>query len=231
MAEPVLTSETMPGPAETAEQREEVSIAFLTLLERLKPEQRVVYVLREAFDLSHEEIAEHLDKSAAACRQIFHRAQLRLSTERRPVAASRDDIHQLVDRFLAAFTSGNVARVAELLAPDVEWTTDAGSHRLAVRRVVTGVDNVARGIAGYARKWSAREAFEFEIVDLNGSPSIVWRYHGKLERVTVLDIVDGRIACVRNMMNPEKLSHLAASLGREVVTTGDLPFLVTRNTS
>ncbi|MDQ3654766.1 MAG: sigma-70 family RNA polymerase sigma factor, partial [Chloroflexota bacterium] len=60
LPEPVLTSEAVPGPADTIEQREAVSIAFLTLLERLKPDQRIVYVLREAFDFSYEEISDHI---------------------------------------------------------------------------------------------------------------------------------------------------------------------------
>ncbi|MDQ3654623.1 MAG: nuclear transport factor 2 family protein, partial [Chloroflexota bacterium] len=188
----------------------------LTLLERLKPEQRIVYVLREAFDLSYEEIADHIGKSPAACRQLFHRAQRRLETEHQPSVASRDDLQPIVERFLAAFTAGNVTKVAELLAPDVEWISDAGAQRLAVRQVIAGVDKVARGLAGFARKRLAVAELELEIVDLNGSPTIVMRYRGEIEQVTVLDVVDNRISRIRNMMNPDKLRHLAASLGADV---------------
>ncbi|MBA2470050.1 MAG: RNA polymerase sigma factor SigJ [Chloroflexia bacterium] len=221
--EPVLTGEAVPGPAETFEQREEVSIAFLTLLEQLKPEQRIVYVLREAFGLSYDEIADHIDKSPAACRQSFRRAQLRLSTEHQPAVIPRDDLRQLTERFLAAFTSGNVARVAELLAPDVEWISDAGGQRLAVRRVIVGVDKVARGLAGFARKWLEHAEFEHEIIDLNGSPAIVARYQGKIDRVTVLEVVDNRISRIRNLMNPDKLRYLAESLDAEVATIDERP--------
>ncbi|HYH11207.1 MAG TPA: sigma-70 family RNA polymerase sigma factor, partial [Thermomicrobiales bacterium] len=78
MPEPVPTSAALGDPAATIEQRESVSFAFLTLLERLTPEQRVVYVLREGLGLPYEEIARYVDKNAAACRQIFRRSQLRL---------------------------------------------------------------------------------------------------------------------------------------------------------
>ncbi len=83
-----------------------------SLLERLNPEQRIVYVLREGFGLSYDEIAEHIDKSAAACRQIFHRAQLRLTDDRRATVASADDHRRLAERFLAAVSTGGAARVA-----------------------------------------------------------------------------------------------------------------------
>lgn len=228
LPEPVLSSEAVPGPAETIEQREAVSIAFLTLLERLKPDQRIVYVLRAAFDFSYEEIAEYIGKSPAACRQLFHRAQLRLSTEHQPSVVARDDLLPIIERFLAAFTAGNVAGVAELLAPDVMWIGDAGAQRLAIRRSVTGVDKVARGLAGFARKQLAVAEIAYEIVEINGSPAIVMRYRGEIEQVTVLDVVDNRILRISNIMNPDKLRHLAASLGADVGDMDDRPFRATR---
>ncbi len=229
--EPVLTREAVPGPADTVEKREEVSIAFITLLERLRPEQRVVYVLREAFDLSYEEIADHIGKSPAACRQVFHRAQRRLGTERQPSVAPRDDHRHLIERFLAAFTSGNVAAVAELRAPDVEWISDAGAQRPAIRRSVTGIDRVSRGLAGFARKRLADAEITHEIVKINGSPSIVARYSGAIEQVTVLDVVDNWSVGICNIMNPDKLRHLAASLDADVAALVYWRFFVTRTGS
>ncbi len=226
--EPVLTSEAVPGPAETLEQREEVSIAFLTLLERLQPEQRVVYVLREAFGLSHEEISAHIGKSPAATRQILHRAQARLNAEHLPAVATRDDVRDLIERFLAAMTTGNVAGVAELLAPEVEWIGDAGARRLAARRLIQGVDRVSRGLAGFARKRVAMGHIEHAIIDINGSPAIVAWDEGGIEQVTVLDVARGRILKVRSIRNPDKLRHLAASLNAGVANHDDRPLPVSR---
>lgn len=222
LPEPVLTSAALPGPADTVQQREAVSIAFLTLLERLKPDQRIVYVLREAFGLSYEEISDHIGKSPSACRQVFHRAQRRLDAERQP-AASRHDQQHLAGRFLAALTSGNVARVAELLAPDVEWISDAGAQRLAVRRLISGRDRVSRGLAGVARKWLTGPDFELEIVDVNGSPSLVGRYRGDIAQVTVLEIGADGITGVHNILNPDKLWYLPESLESEVAAIGKRP--------
>ncbi len=224
----MLTREAVPGPADTVEKREKVSIAFISLLERLRPDQRVVYVLREAFDLSYEEIADHIGKSPAACRQVCHRAPRRLDTERQPSVAPRDDHRHLIERFLAAFTSGNVAAVAESRAPDVEWISDAGAQRPAIRRSVTGIDRVSRGLAGIARKRLAVAEITHEVVGINGSPSIVARYGGTIEKVTVLNVVDNWIVGIRNIMNPDKLRHLAASLDADVAALNDWRFFVTR---
>ncbi|MEV6491189.1 sigma-70 family RNA polymerase sigma factor, partial [Actinoplanes sp. NPDC051633] len=75
LPEPLLAGDPMLGPADTAEQRESVSYAVLTLMERLSPNERAVYVLREAFDYPHREIAGILDITEAASQQIFHRAK------------------------------------------------------------------------------------------------------------------------------------------------------------
>jgi RNA polymerase sigma-70 factor (ECF subfamily) len=124
----------------------------------------------------------------------------------------------MIDRFLSAFASGDVNTVAQILAPEVTWISDAGSQRLAARRFVSGVDRVSRGLAGLGRKWLGVPGFSTETMDINGSPALVWRYFGGIERVAVLDVDGDRIVSVRFLMNPDKLRHLAASLGTDVAS-------------
>jgi len=219
MPEPVLTAEAVPGPAETAEQREEVSYALLMLLEQLTPEQRIVYVLREGFGLSYDEIAQHVSKSAAACRQIFHRAQrIRITGKPRTILPAAEHL-QVVEQFLAAFSAGNVAGVASILAADAFSLADGGPHRLAARKPIVGRDKVARGLVGWSSKLSADHPLSVEIVDINGTPAIVLREGEGIDRVVLFDIRDRRITAVRTMMNPEKLRHLNRRL---TGVTGDL---------
>lgn len=213
LPEPVLTSAAIAGPAETVEQREAVSLAFLILLERLSPEQRVVYVLREGFGLGYDEIAGHVDKSAAACRQIFRRAQMRLTDEQRPTIAPRAEHQQLAERFLAAFSSGDASGVAEVLAKDVVWTSDGGPDRLAARRPIVGIDRVSRAWARIGGKITTDMQLSCAFADLNGAPAMIVRDHGKLDRVFAFDIRDGRISAVRTMLNLDKLRHLDRALG------------------
>ena len=214
--EPVLTSEAIPGPAETVEQREAVSQAFLLMLEQLTPEQRVVYVLRHGFDLSHDEIAAHLGKSPANCRQIFHRAQERVDAARFTPVSLGDEHKRVVERFLQAYEAGDVAKVAALLADDVTWVGDGGGKRLATLRPVVGADRVARGLVGYRQKYGQLRDFHYLPADLNGAMGLVILIAGDVDIVTQFDVRDGRITAVRSSRNPDKLRHLASSLGTNV---------------
>ncbi len=213
LPEPVLTAEAVAGPAETVEEREEVSLAFLTLLERLGPEQRVVYVLREAFGFSYAEIAAHLGKTAAACRQLFSRAQRQVTAERRRSVAPPAEHRALTERFLAALGTGDATQVAALLADDVAWIGDGGPARLATRRPVIGRDRVARGLAGFIKKAMLRMPLTFELADINGAPAMVVRDHGGIERVTLLDVNGGRVTTIWSVLNPDKLRHVERALG------------------
>jgi RNA polymerase sigma factor (sigma-70 family) len=213
LPEPVLTVEASNGPAESVEEREAVSLALLALLERLTPEQRVVYVLREGFELSYEEIAGHLGRTAAACRQLFARGQNRLAGYRSPSAAPPAELEDLIERFMEAFTRGDAAGIAALLAEDVTWDGDGGPHRLALRRPITGRDRVSRGLAGFAMKAWPDMPIDMAIVDVNGTRALAVFVSGELERITIFESSGGRIATIWALMNPDKLRHLAAALG------------------
>jgi RNA polymerase sigma-70 factor, ECF subfamily len=213
MPEPVLTSEALPGPAESAEQREEISLALLTMMERLTPEQRVVYVLREGFDLPYEEIAEHLQKSPAACRQIFRRARLQMEAAKRREHASPKVHEALISRFMQAFSAGNVEEVKAVLVEDAVWLADSGPDRLANRRGIRGRDRIARGFAGLVRKIPPEMEFTFDVIDVNGTPAFAVFDRGRLERVFAFDTSDDGITAIWILINPEKLRHLAEALG------------------
>jgi RNA polymerase sigma-70 factor, ECF subfamily len=216
MPEPVLTASVLEGPEATVEQREEVSVALLLLMDRLSPEQRVVYVLREGFGLSYDEIAAHVGKSAATCRQHFRRAHLRLASERQPSIAPAAEHRALAEHLLAAIGTGDAARVASLLTEDAVWEGDGGGQRLAGTRPVVGADRVARGWVGLFRKSARYMTMAYRFVDLNGAPAIAVLNDGALDRVMMIDVRDGRVSAVRTVLALDKLAHLARSLGVEV---------------
>lgn len=212
LPEPVLTGAAVAGPAETVEQREDVSIAVLTLLERLAPEQRVVYVLREAFGFSYTEIASQLGKSAATCRQIFSRAKRQMASQRRRTIAPPREHRAVIERFLAALGTGDAAQVAALLADDAVWIGDGGPARLAVRRPVIGADRISRGLVGFLTKATPELRLTFESADINGAPAVVVRQRGEIERVTLLAVDGNRVTTVWSVINPDKLRHVEQSL-------------------
>ena len=151
LPEPLLAGDPMLDPAETAEQREAVSYAVLTLMERLSPNERAVYVLREAFDYPHRQIAGILDITEAASQQIFHRARKHVA-----YAGARPDIdraaaQRIVEEFLAAARSGQTDELVRLLTKDAISVGDGGGKVPARTKAFEGAAAVARFVRGHVQ--------------------------------------------------------------------------------
>ncbi|WP_199430102.1 RNA polymerase sigma-70 factor [Qaidamihabitans albus] len=210
LPEPVATGDGVEGPLATVERRDTVSMAFLLLLERLTPPERAVFVLREAFDYGHREIAGILDLTEANCQQLYRRARSRIAEERPRFAASREDGHRIARRFLAAARGGDLGRLESLLADDVVAWADGGGRTSAARRPVRGARRVARYLSG----WMSRDVpgLRTSVTEVNGEPAILGIAEGQLLVAVVLDIADGRVAAVRTVNNPGKLGYLATQV-------------------
>ncbi|MGW7516863.1 RNA polymerase sigma-70 factor [Streptomyces sp. NPDC054796] len=202
------------GPLETVEQRESVSLALLTLMERLTPAERAVFVLREAFGHSHREVAEAVGIEEAHSRQLHGRARARLGGSRgsrRGFDVDEERRGKIVERFFSAALEGDVAGLEELLAEDVVAWTDGGGEVSAARRPITGRDKVLRYLLGLgARPEAARVRAEF--AEVNGAPAALVRAGHVLLAVFVPEIEEGRVTAVRTVVNPGKLAFAAAQL-------------------
>ncbi|MFE7516874.1 sigma-70 family RNA polymerase sigma factor, partial [Streptomyces sp. NPDC057540] len=124
LPEPLLTGDPMLGPADTAEQRESVSYAVLAVMERLSPNERAVYVLREAFDYPHREIAEILDITESAAQQTYHRAKKHVAAGRARTEIDEAEARRIVEEFLAAATSGRTEPLVRLLTGEAPAARD-----------------------------------------------------------------------------------------------------------
>jgi RNA polymerase sigma-70 factor (ECF subfamily) len=213
LPEPVLTGGLPVGarpaldPLETAEQRDTVSLALLTLMERLTPAERAVFVLREAFAYPHAEIAGILDITEAGSRQLHRRARDRVAEERRRFDPSRDRWRAVVERFLDAARGGDIDRLESLLAEDATAWSDGGGRVTAARRPVSGADRVARLLAGFLRHAGPEHAITIE--EVNGFPAVVAAVDGRPVAVLVLEVGGGRVLSVRTVVNPDKLAPIA----------------------
>ena len=210
LPEPLLTS---PDVAEAVELAESVSIAMLTVLETLQPTERAVLVLHEVFDVPYDEIAEAVGKSGAAVRQIAHRARAHVAARRPRVAVSRSEQQQVVDRFLAAVTAGDVQGLIDVLAPDVVVVADSGGLAPAARRPVVGRERVANALSRFATF-----APRVEITTPLGNGAVAARIDpgGEFDTAITFVVEDGRITRRDAMRNPHKLGRLdeVAELGR-----------------
>ncbi|WP_409492063.1 RNA polymerase sigma-70 factor [Amycolatopsis sp. cmx-11-12] len=211
LPEPVLTSDEVFGPLETAEQRDSVSLAMLMLLEQLSPVERAVFVLKEAFAYSHREIAAILDISEVNSRQVHSRARraLNRSDERR--VSNPSQLEKLVESFLSAARDGDLPALESLLTADVTAWSDGGGKITAARRPVHGAAKVARLYAGM---FAGAAQVSIEIGEVNGGPAVIATAGGALYGILGFEVVDGRIAGLRAVANPDKLAFVSRQLSR-----------------
>ena len=202
LPEPVLTG---PDVAEDVELAESVSVAMLTVLETLLPTERAVFVLREVFDVPFGEIAEALDKSPAAVRQIASRARKHVSARRPRMSVSRTEQEQVVERFLAALTSGDVPGLLEVLAPDVLVVGDGGGLAPTIPKPVRGAAKLAPVMARFAE---VAPGASTSIIDLNGAIAARIDPGGENDTAVSFVIEDGRITRIYAVRNPHKLQRL-----------------------
>lgn len=212
LPEPLLAGDPMLGPAETAEQRESVSYAVLVLLERLTPNERAVYVLREAFSYPHQEIAEILDLTEAASQQIFHRAKKHVAEGKARSEIDRAAARRIVDEFLAAATSGRTEPLVELLTQDAFAIGDGGGKVPARAKAFEGARAVATFMRGLFKPSKAKRALvggspEIYATTANGDPAVVAVLEGRVIGVMCLEITAEGIAAFRNQVNPDKLER------------------------
>jgi RNA polymerase sigma-70 factor (TIGR02957 family) len=201
LPEPVLTGPEVGGDVELAES---VSIAMLTVLETLGPVERAVFVLREVFDLPYDQIAEAVDKSPAAVRQIAHRARDHVAARRPRVPVTTTEQQEAVDRFLAAVRHGDLQGLLDVLAPDVVLVADGGGVVAAARRPIEGAGRVAELLVRIARLTGV----DIEPVLLNGSPGVRVDIAGELDTAVSVTVEHDRITGIYAIRNPHKLAGL-----------------------
>lgn len=205
-----LVVEAAPSAAEHAELASDLSVAFLAVLERLAPEERAAFLLREVFETDYGEVAAILGKSEAACRQIVSRASKRIRAQRPRVQVSAAARTRLLDGLVRAVQTQDKDALLKLLAKDASWNSDGGGKAPAALKVIRGADPVARFACGVFRKLIDR--VEFRPVTVNGEAGLAVFFEGNLFSVLSIRTDGRRILDVYNIMNPEKLRHVRRSL-------------------
>jgi RNA polymerase sigma-70 factor (ECF subfamily) len=207
LPEPLLTDEG-DDPAALVERADDVSMAFLLMLERLGPVERAVVLLHDVFGYGFGEIAEIVGRSAEACRQLAVRARRHVSEQRPRFAASRAQREALAGRVFDALTRGDVDGLMALLAPDVVVQGDGGGKAPQWSAPIAGPDRVARLLAGVGRQ-IAEFGLRVERHEVNGEPGAVLRTpDGRITNVIAVEVAGDEVVAVRSVINPDKLRHL-----------------------
>jgi RNA polymerase sigma-70 factor (ECF subfamily) len=214
LPEPVLTSE-LAGPDTVLQRAESVTLAFLVLLEKLSPEERAVFLLKDIFEYDHAEVAEMLGMSVENSRQLLHRAKGRLADERPRLTGTAQSRRAIAERFARAFLSGDGPELTALLARDAGMWSDGGGKAIAARRPLMGRDQVVNFLVGLHRIAETdgliREV-SLGIADVNSEPALVVRTSGRLESIFVFSIDRDEISAIRVVRNPDKLAWIDRKL-------------------
>lgn len=205
LPEPMVASEVRPDSGLI--QESDLSLSLLVLLERLRPLERAVFVLREAFDRPYAEIARIVDRTEAHCRKLAQRARDRIEADEEPVDAPPEAHAELLEPFITAILERDSEMLAQVLADDVTHYTDGGEMPEAAKRPIEGLDRVTRFYFSIAP--GPEEDVDIRPVRVNGRPGLLVLREGSVYNVMAFRVVDGQIQEVYTVMNHEKLRHLA----------------------
>lgn len=201
LPEPLLTA---PDVADDVALADSVSTALLLVLETLSPTERAVFVLREVFEVGYAEIAAALDHTQASVRQIAVRARQHVAA-RRPHAMVDDRQREVVlQRFLAAASTGDLQGLLDVLSPDVVLVTDGGGLKKAALRPITGRDKVLRFLAAVMPP-----DVHIQQTALNGAQGLSFTVAGELDAVLTARVGEGGVVALYVVRNPDKLARLA----------------------
>jgi RNA polymerase sigma-70 factor (ECF subfamily) len=204
LPEPILT-DTLPSPELQLEMQNEVSVAFLAVLERLGPEKRAAFLLKDVFDYDYPEIAEMLGKGEAALRQMVHRAREEVRAGRPKFTVADEARERLLEKFMAAATTGDRTAIMALLSEDVEYISDGGGKVYAALKVLHGPERIGRLYYSIARSWPG---IQYRLIRINGELGAVNIFQCRLHSVLSFRIDGDRITGIYVVRNPDKLSGI-----------------------
>ena len=201
LPEPVV--EAGDDPAQRTDLDESVSMALLVVLESLSPAERSAFLLHDVFGYSFEEVARVVERTPEATRQLASRARRAVEARRPRYPANEDEQRAAVEAFLVAVREGDIAKLIQLLDPDVVVTADGGGLVPAVT-TITGAERLAQMFMGFIKRYPD---FDGRVVDVNGAPGAVTV--GDDVSVLSFTLDGGRIVAIHVVRNPEKLARLA----------------------
>ncbi|MDR5808878.1 RNA polymerase sigma-70 factor [Caballeronia sp. LZ019] len=198
-------------PEQIRERADDISVAFLLLLERLTPEARAAFLLREVFDVDYDEVASTLGKTETACRQLVSRAKIQLRESRPRLSVPREIHLRLLTKFAEALQKGDFAEIHSMIADEATLVGDGGGRVPSFPKPMEGGRRIAQLF--YAARLRFKDELRIELAVLNGQWALLRFIEGKLESAQSYETDGERIVRIHVQRNPDKLLRLAAAFG------------------
>lgn len=197
-------------PESLVEMASSLSVAFLHLLERLGPEERAAFLLKQVFDYDYDEIAAMLDKTEPAVRQMVHRAGERVRRERPRFEVTREAHRRQLEQFVRAAHSGSRDAIRAMLSEEIASIGDGGGKATAVATVLQGRERVTN--LYWAHFLRLGERLRYRVASINGEPGLLRYVDGALESAMAVETDGERIVAIYAIRNPDKLARIDAQL-------------------
>jgi RNA polymerase sigma-70 factor (ECF subfamily) len=191
---------------------DELTLTLMLALERLSPLERAAFLLHDVFDVPLSEVAETLDRDAAAVRQLAARARRHVREERPRYPIATTEAERIASAFFRASKQGDTEALRAMLAEDVVLYSDGGGKVLAFRNPIYGIAKALRLFEGLRRKYGHVEETDHPM-RIDGLAGFATLVDGGLMQTTALEVTDGRISAIYMMRNPDKLARVAAAMG------------------
>jgi RNA polymerase sigma factor (sigma-70 family) len=204
-----------PSPEQGVLLADSVGVALMVMLDTLNPNERLAFVLHDLFDLPFEEIADVLSSSPSAARQLASRARRRLQGARGPSEELNSELQRrIVQAFLVASRTGDLAGLLAVLHPDVVLTADSRAVMEAQRRKADGAPQLSEEMLGASSVAATYigKARAAQLALINGRPGAIWAPQGTLRSALLMTVADGRIAAIDVIAEPADLAALEVSI-------------------
>lgn len=206
LPEPLVDGENSPNdPSQAYLQQESISTAYLLLLQQLNAIERAVFLLREVFQYSYDDIAQILGKSNANCRQIFHRAKksMKYDLKKQPSISIAEST---VKEFVQSILNGNVNQLLDLVSEDVAMYSDGGGKVKAAQVPIFGANRVVQLLQNLTKMYAGK--FTVSYTSVNNLPGLILTIDDHLQYVYSFAFSGKQIQTIYTVANPDKLRHL-----------------------
>lgn len=190
--------------------REIVSYSMLVLLEQLNPKERAVFILKEGFGYSHEEIAEVLSSTVVHSRKLLSRAKAKLNPSNQPFQSSNSEAlsEDFLEKYIQAIRGRDTKTLESLLSEDIAFFADGGEKLNVVKKTSTGIQEVSDLLIFIFHKFQV--AYQPFFTTINHQPAILYYLGAELKACQVFEIspIEGKILRIDTVLDPEKLKNI-----------------------